>query len=159
MGTGCRPGVADGDNGKCSVRKCGTWVGLKLYHNSNWQVGWGLAVFVANGYYCSHDSIDQFNSSPRLEVSIIRAPCAMHTTEFSPAASSGKALDAFGPVCNCSNWLATGTKFGDVLCHSLSGGVKMKGIAEWCWVLHLSRCLLCEMLPVFFCHLTISHAE
>ena len=32
-------GLVHGDNRNCSVKKCGAWVGIKLYHNRNWQVG------------------------------------------------------------------------------------------------------------------------
>ena len=58
--------MADRGDRNCSIRKCGAWVGIKPYHNRNWQAGLGLATFVANGYYRSHGSVDQSNSSPNV---------------------------------------------------------------------------------------------
>ena len=90
--------MGDGSDRNCSVMKCGAWVGIELYHNRNWQVGWCLAGFVANAITVAIAPLTSPNSVQKLEVSITRAPCAMQMTGSSPAASSGEALDAFGPV-------------------------------------------------------------
>jgi len=58
IATWCRPSVVDGGDRNSAINKWWNWVGIKQYHNRNWQVGWHLSSFIANGHDWSQGTID-----------------------------------------------------------------------------------------------------